>query len=401
MLCLATLTMIALSWPLWLDGGEFPRVPFVGWWPEVPGWVSRPTLGAISIGLVLASIGPAWRVALSAALVLVGVEVIGDQSRLQPWVYQFELIGLALVLAPGPVALRLARIYAISLYAYSGLSKLDPSFASELGPVFLGSALRPFGIAPEGWPGPIRVAAVLAMPAWEIAVAAGLVFGRSRRVALLGAIAQHAALLAILGPWGLRHSAIVLIWNAAMIAEDVLLFGPRGGSSPGSGPASLSARVAVAIFGIAVGWPSIERLGLCDSWPGHALYASHAERAEVSIHEEDADRLPPGARERLGPADFEGWRRLDLTAWSRAARGVPAYPQARVGLGVAEALSATPGLTRPVRVVLWGRASLRDGGRERAECVGLAAMRRREGRFAINARPSPGQAAARGRPGGP
>lgn len=383
MLCLATLVMVGLSWPLWLDGADFPRVPFLRRWPGAPAWCSRAALAAILGTLALASTGRGWRWALSVGLILIGVEVLGDQSRLQPWAYQFGLVGFGLVVAPGARSLRLARIYAISLYAYSGLSKLDASFLRELGPTFLAAGLAPLGISPAGWPRGFEVAAILAMPAWEVAVAAGLCSVRWRRLALGGAVVQHAALLAILGPWGLGHSPNVLVWNAAMIVEDCLLFWPA--PAPASGR-SWAGRVAgVVVLGVAAIWPAVERLGLCDSWPGHALYASHSERVEIFVPEEDAGRFPGPIRRRLGPADFGGWRRLDLTGWSRDIRGVPVYPQARVGLGIAHGLGALPGGSRPVRVVLWGRANARDGRRSRDECLGPAAIARQAERSWINA----------------
>ncbi len=65
------------------------------------------------------------------------------------------------------------------------------------------------------------------MPAFEMAVSLLLIFRKTRRIGLVGAVAIHAALLAILGPWGLDHSTIVLVWNGALILEDLLLFGPR------------------------------------------------------------------------------------------------------------------------------------------------------------------------------
>ena len=395
MLCLATLVMIEVSWPLWVDGTEFPRVPFLGGWPRLPAWCPWVALAGIAVSLVFATIGRAWRAGLTVALVLLAVEVIGDQSRLQPWVYQFGLMGLVLILAPSARALGLARVCAISLYVYSGLSKLDAAFLGELGPTFLDAGLGIFGSTTEGWPRSAQVGAILAMPAWEVAVAAGLCFARTRRWALVGAVAQHSALLLILGPGGLGHSGNVLIWNLAMIAEDWVLFWPRiGPDADPAEPATRAGRIAAAVVGFAVIWPATERLGLCDSWPGHALYASHSERVEILVPEDEADRLPAGARSRLGPADFAGWRRLDLAGWSRDVRGVPVYPQARVGLGVAEALASTPGVSRPIRVILRGRAGLWDGRRDRAECQGRSAMSRQAARFWINAHPAV-------RPGGP
>ncbi len=388
MLCLSTLAMIGLSWPLWVDGDDFPRVPFVPGLPRVAPRVSWILLGSIAAMLALAASGRAWRATMAAAVALLAVEVAGDQSRLQPWAYQFGVVGLALAATSGPRGLRLARWYAISLYLYSGLSKLDVSFVRELGATFLGAALGPVGVSPWGWPAPARSAAILAMPAWEVGVAIGLMFGPTRRPALGAAIVLHSALLAILGPWNLGHSPIVLVWNGAMIAQALILFGPAPEPvRPGDRDTRLGPAARLAM-GIALVLPIFERAGLCDSWPAHALYASHAERADVFLHEDDLDRYPEPVRRRTAPEGPGPWRRLDLTGWSRDARGVPPYPQGRVGLGMAEFLAARYGGGPPVKVVLRGRADWRDGRRDRVECVGIRAIRREGDRSRINAHPS-------------
>ena len=381
--CGATLAMVVMSWPLWAGGGEFPRVPFV------PGLPELPTRWALAVTLALATLGWAWRPMLGGALILLGYAVAGDQDRLQPWAYQFALFALVMALAPAARAMALARLAVASLYFYSSLSKLDASFVAETGSTFLDATLTPFGLDPGGWPPAVRAAAILAMPAWEMAVAVGLMTDRTRRVALAGAIGQHLALLGLLGPWALGHSANVLIWNAAMIAEDVVLFArpARVGSMKGESYLGWAAGLAV---GLAVLLPLGEPFGWSDAWPSHALYASHCERAEILIHEDDADRFPCSVRSRLGPADIGGWRRLDLTGWSRDLRGTPVYPQNRVGLGIAGWLAATPGTLRPVRVIEWGRAGRFDGRRDRVESVGPQAIRRRADQYRLGAHAAPG-----------
>jgi hypothetical protein len=134
--------------------------------------------------------------------------------------------------------------------------------------------------------------------------------------------------------------------------------------------------------------PAGERLGLCDAWPAYALYASHCERADVYLHEDELERFPEPIRQRLDPAGSGNWRRLDLTGWSRDIRGTPVYPSARIGFAVGEFLEVRYGGLQPVRVVLWGRASVLEGRRSRDESIGLRAIRSRAGRFLINAHPA-------------
>src|SRR5436305_1432729 len=83
--------------------------------------------------------------------------------------------------------------------------------------------------------------------------------------------------------------------------------------------------------------------------PPRALYASHVERTEVFLHADELDAYPFEIRRHARATGPGPWRRLDLTGWSRAVRGVPVYPQARVGNGLAEALAARYGDHRLIR----------------------------------------------------
>lgn len=387
-LCLATLVMLGLSWPLWVDQPEFPRVPFVGGLPALPVEVSW-----LLFGVLLASVaaGIVRRGMLGASLIPLAALIVQDQHRFQPWAYQYGMTALALATSSRGRALGFSRLFLIALYLHSGLSKLDASFCSELGATFLASAVAPLGLKPWEWPAPVRGAAILAMPIVELGVAIGLALPGARRWGLAGAVALHAALLAILGSWG--HSAIVLVWNGALIVEILILFGavpPPGTGRPEEADSRL-APVTWLAFAMAVLLPFGERWGICDSWPAFALYASHAERTEVFLREDDLAAYPESVRRHVsGGTTLSPWRRLDLTGWSREVRGVPIYPQGRACNGVAEALATRYGGTSPVRVIQWGRAGIWSGRRTRAEAYGLDAIRRLGDRYRLNAHPARG-----------
>jgi hypothetical protein len=392
---LATLIMLGLSWPLWVEGREIPRVPFVAGLPEAPSAISGFIFGSVVVAVLIGAVGLGGRWVWAGAVVLLAGLVAQDQHRFQPWVYQFGLTGLALATRSRSGALGCARLFLVALYFHSGLSKLDVSFTHGMGALFLRTAAHGFGLDPSRWPSSLRWGLILAMPVWELAVAMGLCFQRTRRVALGGAIILHLTLIAILGPGGLQHSGIVLLWNAALIIEDVVLFWPEPvpviESSSDETPLAPLTRWVFAMMALL---PFGERWGLWDSWPSFALYASHTERTEVFAHRDDLAAWPTSARHALHAAEGP-WLRLDLTAWSRLVRGVPVYPQARACLGLAEALAARTEGGRSPRVVVWGRADRWTGRRERWEGSGLAAIRRLGDRYRLNAHPARGGALER------
>ena len=148
---------------------------------------------------------------------------IVDQHRLQPWAYQTAIY--AVVIATLPPRLRSTfRLIAVaaSVYIYSALGKFDYQFAYTVGQDFLETLMVPFDGLPEQWDRSVRESRV-AIPSGELAIGIGLLIPTTRRLAASAVILMHAVLLAILGPWGLHHSAGVLIWNIALLLQAYLL----------------------------------------------------------------------------------------------------------------------------------------------------------------------------------
>lgn len=396
-ICLATLVMIGLSWPLWVEPSEIPRVPFFLAIPR-PGPIASWVLFiAWETTILLTAVGRRWRAWFLASLALLFLLVGQDQHRFQPWLYQYAMTLLLLAALPSQVSPRFVRWWYVATYLHSGLSKLDVSFCDELGLLFLATALPQFGLDPTSWPRDSVVRAVLTMPIAEIAVALLLLVPRMRQFGVYGAIFLHGALICILGPRGLDHSTIVLVWNAAMAAEVWLAFGAlSGGHDPTPENTSIDARLSralsaavVAVFWAGVVLPFGERWGVFDIWPSHALYASHVERIHVSVLDSELEAYPESIRQHFLSGTKGGpYRQLNLTEWSRASRGTPVYPQNRASLGIAEGLEARYGNRGHVLVVLWGPADRWTGARDRNVAGRLESIRELADQFWINARTS-------------
>ncbi|MDB5349972.1 MAG: hypothetical protein JWN86_1219 [Planctomycetota bacterium] len=392
-LCLSTALMMALSWPLWVSGGLFPKVPFLGGVRLLPVWASWVRFAASLVALVSASAGLWPKRSLWIALGISAWMVLEDQFRLQPWMYQFLLMGLALAACPTEEAIGLCRLFLIALYFHSGLSKFDRSFEFGMGYQFLEVAMRPFHVEPHLWPLSQQVGATLAMPAWEVAIAIGLVFRRTRPFALVGAVIQHAALLAIVGPWGLNHSTGVLVWNASLIVELLLLFGMVG--VPVDTRSEVGCRLCQAtrtMILLAAILPFGERWGLWDTWPSFGFYASHNERMILLVDPDAIEACPKSMRRHGSVVKFgsnRDWTHVDLSAWSLAERGTPLYPAARALNGVAEAIAARYCSPHFLTVFHSGRADRWTGQRSSLELIGLPAIRRHGDTYLFNAHPMP------------
>jgi hypothetical protein len=381
-LSFATLALVFLSWPLWNDARPYPRVPFVRDWPAMEA-----LRFALVATLVLATVLAGRRFALVPALCILGLSILGDQDRLQPWAYQFLVVGVALASAPSVWGLRLARWFHAAMYFHSGLSKLDWTFAHELGRSFLSVPARVLGVSLADVPETTLDALALLMPAAEVALALLLVFSRTRAIGLSLAIVLHVGILAVLGPWGLDHGLTVLVWNVALGVEEVILFRVESAPAGRMRWDGLSMPLRI-LFGAIVLLPFFERLGLWDTWPSFAVYASHNERGEIYLHTDDRDRWPEALRPHVRDVGRAPWMRLDLLGWSRATRGAPPYPQVRTTLGVAHALLVGEGAPRSIRVVVRGRADRWTGRRSEETIHGREALERRLRRFRLNAWPA-------------
>ena len=381
-LCLSFTVMTAISWPLWVETDRFPRLPFI------PG---LPNLGPIGSRFLFASLlatsllGIVNRLGLATSAAILAWLIAGDQNRFQPWAYQYALIAFALVLLPKGRARSLARLFIIALYFHSGVSKLDVSFCRETGPWMVGPIWERLG---SGVDHAIAPGYYLVFPFAEIAIAIGLGFRRTRGVALVSALAMHAALLVFLGPLGRRQSGDLLIWNVAIMLEDCILFRSNAFEvGPMEGGERLWEPWVRVLFVFAAVLPFGERFGVWDAWPSFALYAGHVERTEIAIAPEAAGDLPIEARNALRRVGDDPWLRLDPTSWSRAVRGTPVYPSNRTSIGLAEAIASRIEHDSLVRAIAWGRADPFTGKRERREAIGLEQIRRLGNRFRWNARP--------------
>ena len=93
----------------------------------------------------------------------------------------------------------------ISIYFYSAIGKLDFEFLHTVGQQMLGAMVTLLGQDPTLIPSWLRIVLVACFPLAELAIAAGLAWPQSRRVAGWFAIGVHLILIVVLGPLGLNQ----------------------------------------------------------------------------------------------------------------------------------------------------------------------------------------------------
>ena len=372
------MVLILVTYPVWISpfvgSSDFPRV---GWVAVAKRFqlsvaIESGALAGLVIGLLEAVfVGRGrwnwWLIAFS-----LGMLVVIDQQRLQPWVYQSILYSFILAGLPWREGRKWVIAVAVSIYFYSAAGKLDYQFVHTVGNQMVQRLLAPLGGVNES----TATALAFGLPAGELTVALLIAIGKTRRVGGVCAIAMHLTLIGLLGPWSLGHSNGVLIWNALLAVQSWVLFvdaAPEvtresGGKDKGNVGVGWVVRVLVLLALLA---PLSERRGYWDHWTSWALYSPHSSRAEVQLHRSVLERMPHGVRHYLDEDDDgDGWHDLDLGRWSLQQRQVPIYPQARYQLAIALQLAEQSELEHGIRVKVKQVSDRWTGRRQESFLIG-------------------------------
>jgi hypothetical protein len=353
---------------LFLAGRTYPRVPALDGWPALAAPLDIAVLGALLAALAGVALAPWPRWWTVAATVLAVVLALDDQSRWQPWFYQYVVMLAALALArDAGDTLAAWRAVLVGLYFWSGVQKLNATFMTHLFPWLVEPAA---GILPAAFHR-VLLGGWMAVPILEILVAVGLLVPRLRNAAVAGAVAIHVVVLGLLGPLGHASNAVVWPWNAAMAGLAVLIF--WNAHQPARqlvvprrlGPHAL----ALVLFGIL---PALSFAGHWDAYLSGALYSGNIKAGALAVSDEVAARLPEPARRNVA-RNRMGANVLDLWEWSMSELGVPSYPEDRVFHGLGRDLCRLAGTPTELVVVVFGRPGALTGDREvtRRDCAAL------------------------------
>jgi uncharacterized membrane protein YphA (DoxX/SURF4 family) len=327
-LSLALLCGFALSRRLWVSTGRvYPNVPAFDFLPTVAPPLDYVLFGALVVLLVFVAISTSPRRYVVAFVVLASALVLFDESRLQPWFYQYIFLLLALAAhsreeTDAGTPLRACALVVACVYFWSGVQKLNPQFFSEVVPSLAAPYLTrlPASFARLAVP-PLA----LLVPLIEICAGVFLLTRRLRRVGVALAVVTHAVVLMLFVPF--RRNNVIWPWNVAMAAFVIVIFRREAGTLKDFLPRRFLSlqTLAVVLFGL---MPALSLFGLWGQNLSAALYSGNVARVEFTVSEAVARRLPPRVQEKLRPAP-DGLR-LDINHWSYAELNVPAYPSERV-----------------------------------------------------------------------
>jgi uncharacterized membrane protein YphA (DoxX/SURF4 family) len=331
---------LVMSSRLWIGPRTYPPAPALSFLPSsiYPADLFLYVALFVLAGAILVSARPQKFIFLF--LVIVVVFCLLDQTRLQPWTYQFGFLLAALALFSWDIddvegreqALNIARLIVATTYIFSGLQKLNLNFINNDFPWIVEPITNAFPAARGA-----LYALGVAAPFIQVGFGVGLLTRKFRRVSLVLAVSMHAFILAMFGPFGHNWNDVVWPWTAAMAGLDLLLFTSKQKFSVRDvlwghrHPYHVCVLVLFAIM------PFHSFFNLWDSDLSSALYSGNLTEATIYASDKGRDSLPASIRAYLVHTS-PNTNVLNIQRWSIEDLNVLPYPETRVFKKIAKAV---------------------------------------------------------------
>ncbi|HEY0320068.1 MAG TPA: hypothetical protein VGC66_03780 [Pyrinomonadaceae bacterium] len=368
---------------LWFGTGRtFPHAPLLSGLPYSLSSADYLLSLLLLAAIVLAAVSKRPRRYIVAVLALSVLLVVLDQTRLQPWVYQY-LIMLAVLACvrsgeddeeSAGLTIAANQLVIAMLYFWSGAQKLNWSFGHEVMPGLLASAGVHLSPAYVSYLPAIGIVAALC----EAFTGIALLVRKTRRMGVLLALCMHLLVLVMLvAAW---RNSVVWVWNVFMMVMVVLLFWRSQHTVNchvlwkwrGATPSSHAAKAVIVVCGLA---PALSFIGWWDMYLSSALYSGNTTIAVARISERVRDRLPATAQQQVFKTR-RGEMMLPFYEWSMTELNVPPYPETRVYRQLAREVCRYAEEPQEVELIVRERPSLIDGSYavSRADCQNLFAQ---------------------------
>jgi hypothetical protein len=343
---------LSMSRALWIGPRSYPLVPVSSMFPVIDGAVAQALYIALFVLAAVALVAPKPRWPIAGFLAVMAAFCLMDQTRWQPWVFQYSFLLAATALYSWDRAdadgakrtLNIARLIVAGTYVYSGLQKINLNFMENDFPWLVQPITNLF-------PSAARVVGGFGMvaPFIQVTFGVGLLTERFRRPSLMAAVAMHLFILAMFGPAGLDWNDIVWPWTAAMAIFDILLFSGTPEFSwreivwNGRDPCHMAAVVLFAIL------PGLSFFNLWDSYLSSALYSGNLTEAQIYLSDAGKAALPAATASRLVHTS-PNTNVLNLQRWAIEDLNVTPYPETRVYRAIARQVCGS--LRDPTQLVL-------------------------------------------------
>lgn len=281
--------------------------------------------------------------------------------HLQPWAYEYSLIFTVYFWHDWEIedesaknrTIGLVQIIIAGIYCWSGLQKLNFNFSHDILPsLFIPiQNLFPSLNIPFGFLG-------IAIPVSEFLIGCGLLFRKTRNIAVSLAVAMHLIILSLL--IAKNYNSIVWFWNLTLIFANIFAFWKSD--------ISLKAVLQIEKYSVrkvivlaVVSLPILNFFGLWDSFLSGAYYSGNTEIPAIYINDEVFEKLPPTAKSSVFQTQNTNKKVLPPFEWSIADTNAPVYLEERVFRQVTLEICKLATDKNQVELIIRKRPAILDG----------------------------------------
>lgn len=322
--CFGCIAGLLLSPKLWLTSRSYPLVPVFEKLPVIRRPIDYLLLAALAVLLALIAFSSRSIKFIFAFLLLAVYLCLADQSRLQPWFYQYcvLLAACAVYRENKTKLLNTASLLIAMVYFWSGVQKIGVGFVDRIFPAVINPYLNTLFGRPTALPRPL----IAALPVLEVLIGIGLLTRRFRNISVLLAVLMHVSILLLLIP--LRLNTVIWPWNVAMLVVVVALFWRRRAVSMSDLLVPREARFQLIVLILFGALPLLSFFNLWDSYLSASLYSGDFPVAVIRFNDRVRKQLPPEVQDYVDNGNGE-WT-INPMKWSLRELNVPAYPEPRV-----------------------------------------------------------------------
>lgn len=323
---------LLLSTKLWLTDRTYPLTPVLSNLPQPIFPFDYILYGSLIVCLFFTIFHRNFKRFLIGSIVLVAFLLFLDQSRLQPWVYQYTTMLLVLSVFSWqvndrrsvPYILNISRFVVATIYFYSGLQKLNPEFIVLTFPWMMQPITHQLSLTSSD-----VILMGITVPIIEMLIGLALLTCRFRNYGIFLATMMCLFVLTTLGPTGHHWNAVVWPWNIALLIMVFVLFYRTKQLSLLNLLSIIKQPLGITtiiIFGI---MPMTYFFHIWDSYPSWSLYSGTTNLAKIVLPDEMVGRLPADIQMLivLSPEDKAT---LSISDWSYHELKVPPYPETRI-----------------------------------------------------------------------
>ena len=363
--CFGFIAGLLLSRKLWLSSRSYPLVPVFEKLPDIPSRFDYLVFAALLVLLALIAFSSRPLKFIVAFLVLAIYLCLLDQSRLQPWFYQYSvLLAVCAFYSRSKSAssqtqlLNTAGLLIALVYVWSGIQKIGVGFVDRVFPALVNPYLNTLFGRTTLLPRPL----IAALPLIEVLIGIGLMSRRFRSLSVAIAVLLHLFVLLLLVPFNVN--SIVWPWNVAMVVLVVVVFWRRQDASMSDFLVPRQAGfqlVVLILFGVL---PLLSLFNLWDSYLSSSLYSGDFQVAVIRVNDKVKERLPAAVQNYAEGINGE-WS-INPVRWSVRELNVPPYPEPRIFKKIAVSICAYAEDPADVKLTIYSKPHRLTGARTAA-----------------------------------